>query len=510
MNIGIGHIVGIVAVLILIAAVGAWSGRKVSDASDFTTGGGRAGTAVVAGTIMGTLVSGQATVGTAQLAFSYGLAAWWFTLGSGIGCLILGLAYAVCMRATSSTTLVGAVVAEYGERIDFVASIFSAVGIFISVISQMISASALITTLFPMPALAAALIAGTIMAVYVIFGGVWGAGIGGVVKLVLLYASCIVGAGVVLMLAGGPAGVLGGVTTALAGTDLGALSGIAGAEDIPGRFLSLVARGPFKDLGSGLSLVLGVISTQSYASAIWAAKSDGAARKGALLSAALIPPIGIACILIGLFMRGVCVTADEAAALAAIGQAVPESVFVIDSTAQVFPQFVIHFLPQLAGGIALGAFFIATVGGGSGLSLGVATVVVEDLLSHMVDRLRDPIFKLVVTRSLIVIVLVLAGAAALALPGSMINDFGFLSMGLRGAVIFIPFTFALFAPGKIRSGWALASVIMGPVAVIAGNLIGLPFDPLFLGVAVCLVIMLVGLYAGGRTPARTGAVRTRS
>lgn len=78
--IGVLHIVGIIFVLVLIACVGAYSGRKVCDAADFTTGGGKAGTMVVAGTIMGTLVSGQATVGTAQLAFNFGMSAWWFTL----------------------------------------------------------------------------------------------------------------------------------------------------------------------------------------------------------------------------------------------------------------------------------------------------------------------------------------------------------------------------------------------------------------------------------------------
>lgn len=492
MTIGVAHCVGILAVLVLIAGVGAWSGRKVSSASDFTTGGGRAGTMVVAGSIMGTLVSGQATVGTAQLAFNYGLSAWWFTLGSGVGCLILALVYVVRMRATDSTTLVGVVVAEYGEKIDFAASVFSAIGIFISVIAQMISASALITTLFPMPDLLAIIISGVIMAVYVIFGGVWGAGIGGVVKLVLLYAACIVGAAVVLMLGGGPAGIMETLTSVLAGTDLGAATGIASAADIPGRFLSLVARGPLNDLGSGLSLVLGVISTQSYASAVWAAKSDAAARKGALLSAGLIPPIGIACILIGLFMRGVCLTADEAAALAAAGQAVPEGMFVIASTAQVFPQFVVHYLPELVGGVVLGTLFVTVVGGGAGLSLGVATVVVEDLIEHAISHFATATRKLAFTRMIIIVVLVLAGAAALLLPGSMINDFGFLSMGLRGAVIFIPLTFALFAPGRVGGGWALASVIAGPVAVMVGNVVGLPFDPLFVGVAVSLAVMAAG------------------
>ncbi len=495
MAIGALHIAGIVAVLALIAGVGAWSGRKVSDASDFTSGGGKAGALVVCGTIMGSLVSGQATVGTAQLAFTYGLSAWWFTLGSGIGCLILALTYVARMRASDKKTLVGVIVEEYGERIELFAAIFSAIGIFISVIAQVISASALVTTLFPMSPLVAAVVSGTIMALYVIFGGVWGAGIGGVVKLVLLYVSSIAGCLVVLSLAGGPSGLMDAVGTALVGTDLGAISGIVTQADIAPRFLSLVARGPLKDLGSALSLILGVISTQTYASAIWAAKSDDAARKGALLSALLIPPIGAACIMIGLFMRGQCITADEVAALTAAGQAVPQGMLQIASSSQVFPQFVVHYLPALFGGVVLGTLFITVVGGGAGLSLGVATVLAQDLLAGITSA-WDANKKLLLTRALIVVVLVCAGAAALLLPGSMINDFGFLSMGLRGAVIFVPMTFALFAKGRVAGTWALCSVIAGPVAVIVGNLAGLPFDPLFLGVAVNLVVMFCGLAAG--------------
>ncbi|MFQ8760119.1 MAG: hypothetical protein ACLSAF_12550 [Intestinimonas sp.] len=71
------------------------------------------------------------------------------------------------------------------------------------------------------------------------------------------------------------------------------------------------------------SLSCWACSTQTYAQAIWSARSDSAARKGALLSALLIPPIGIACILIGLYMRAHYITTAEVQALAALGQAVP-------------------------------------------------------------------------------------------------------------------------------------------------------------------------------------------
>jgi hypothetical protein len=92
----------------------------------------------------------------------------------------------------------------------------------------------------------------------------------------------------------------------------------------------------------------------------------------------------------------------------------------------------------------------------------------------------------VLSKALIVIVL---GAACLLSTGGLgdiIMNFSFLSMGLRGAVIFVPMTFALFAKGRVAWPWALASVIAGPLAVIAGNVAGVPFDPLFIGIGVNL------------------------
>ena len=78
-------ITGLAATLIIIVGLSIWSGTK--------TKGGQSQNSlpVVAGIIIGTLVGGSSTIGTAQLAYHYGLSAWWFTLGAGIACLILAL-----------------------------------------------------------------------------------------------------------------------------------------------------------------------------------------------------------------------------------------------------------------------------------------------------------------------------------------------------------------------------------------------------------------------------------
>ena len=491
------HVLGLAATIALIIGIGIWSGKKVRSAEDFSGGGGKAGPWIVCGAIMGTLVSGQATIGTAQLAFNYGMSAWWFTLGSGIGCLILAVAYVVPLRRSGCSTLLQIVSKEYGPKAEALGSALCSIGIFVSVVAQILAATALLTTILPLNHLAAALISIVLMAFYVVFGGVWGAGMGGVAKLILLYVTSILGGVLVFGLAHGFSGLMETLNALLAGTELGNLAGLTDSAAVHSRFTSLIARGASKDIGSGLSLILGVLSTQTYAQGVWSGKSDSAARKGSLLSALLIPPIGIACILIGLYMRGHCVTADELAALQAAGQSLPEGMTVLSSSSQVFPVFAVTCMPKLLGGVVLGTLFMTVVGGGSGLALGMASILVTDIFARKSRRVRESSSAaLIVTRGTILAILVIAAAVAILVPGAMINDFGFLSMGLRGAVVFLPLCGGLWLKGKIAGQYAVASIVAGPIAVLAGELLALPFDPLFLGMAVCAVIMAFGLIRG--------------
>ncbi len=497
-------IAGIVLVLALIIGVGLLSGRKVQDAKDFVSGGGKAGPLLVCGTIMGALVSSQATIGTAQLAFHYGLAAWWFTLGSGIGCLILGVGYASSLRRSGCITELQIVSKAYGAAAGSLGSVLCSLGIFISVLAQVVACSGLVVTLFPQVSIpVAAGISVIVMGFYVLFGGAWGAGMGGVVKLILLYMASVVGMVYVLVVSNGATGLLSSLNSLLCGTDLGLIQKTANglpnletAADLGSRFQSLVARGAMKDIGSGISLLLGVLSTQTYAQAIWSAETDKKAKRGALLSAVLIPPLGIAGICIGMFMRSHYLLQAEVDALTAAGAAVPE-LPVLASTIQVFPMFVINHLPALVGGIILGTLLITTVGGGAGLSLGMATILVKDIYKRINKNISEQ-KELTATRIILGGVLIAAAVIAALVPSSTINDFGFLSMGLRGSVVLIPMSFALWVKGPVNQACILISIIFSPLAVLIGKFIPLPFDALYLGMLVSLVCCVLGRILGGK------------
>ena len=408
-------------------------------------------------------------MGTAQLAYNYGLSAWWFTLGGGLACLVLAVFFLVPWRHSGAMTLIAIISKEFGPRIGLTASLLSSIGTFINIISQLIAGTAVIAVVAPglglFPAL---LITAVFMALYVIGGGIRGAGIVGILKLALLYVSMICCGVLALHLSGGITGFSAMV------------HGIENPEGI--RFGSLFARGLGKDVGAGLSLILGVLTTQTYAQAVMSAKNDRQARIGTLVSAALIPPIGAGGILVGLFMRAHFPGLAAKTALTA---------------------FATQYLPPLLSGVLLGTLFIAVVGTGAGLAMGISTIIRRDIIQRFSDRVADPKVNEALSKFVILLVLGLGVVLSGGALGDTILSFAFMSMGLRGAVVFIPMICALWLPGRVNRKFALAAVIAGPAAVLLfGTQLHLPggVDPLFAGVAAAALLCAVGALVGNNKP----------
>lgn len=443
-------VLGALAALLLVALTGVYAGKKVKNAGDFA-GGGKMGTAMIAGSLVGTLVGGASTIGTAQLAFTYGFSAWWFTLGGGIGLTVLALLFTGPMYRGGYKTLPQILSHAYGPRIATLATVLMSVGTFISILSQLLSAQALITSVVDLGKLAALGLTVALMLIYVIFGGAWGAGMVGIVKTVLLYAATIM-CGIMCLTLSGEGGILGTLPRE--------------------QYLSLFARGVWKDGGAGVSLLLGVLTTQAYILPVMSGKTLNTAKAGALLGGALTVLVGIAGIFVGMFMRRHFPDMDAAAAM---------------------PMFILKYLPGFPAGIALATLLIAIVGTGAGLSLGISSMVSRDIYKPLRPKASDR-EQLWVSRGIIAAVLLLAAWLSLGEAGSLILGWSFLSMGLRGAVAFVPMCFALFIKKPVPRPFVVAAMIAGPALVIAGQYI-LPshIDPLFLGIAGTLVICAMGL-----------------
>ncbi|MBR5725237.1 MAG: sodium:solute symporter family protein [Muribaculaceae bacterium] len=489
------HLLGVVATVALLLVISWWSGRRVKDARTFITGG-NSGSWMVCGAMLGTLAGGQSTIGTAQLAFCYGLSAWWFTIGAGLGALVLGLFFAGPLRRSGCTTLLEVVSREYGRKAETVGSILFLIGIFISIMSQVLSSSAMIGSLFGISTVWASVLGAVLIMLMVLFGGIRSAGMGGIVKLVLLYLCSLIAGIVVWQVAGGLSGLRDGVDAVYQSQSLSQFNGLTDVESIHHRYGSPFARGVFKDLGGCLSLILGVVCTQSYAQCIWSAASTPKARNGAMLCALFMPIIGAACTLVGIYMRGHYVTADEVKALQTAGETLPAGLGVIENSAQAFPAFILKHLPAWLGGLMLGTMLINILGCGSGLSLGAATILVRDVYGNFKRRMgmtASPLSQLAQTRLSIVGILVAAVIATLMFRSTFINDLGFLSLGLRAVAILFPLCFALWLPGRFSSSRVLLSMPVGVAALLLANFTSLPGDAVYYGLGASFIILLTGM-----------------
>jgi len=407
--------------------------------------------------ILGTAVGGSCTIGTAQLAFHYGLSAWWYTLGCGLACLAMGVLYVKPFRRTNASTLLGIIRREYGKQVAAATSLLASFAALIGLVAQVISASAVVPFIIPGLSVAGSVaVSVVLMLTYVIFGGALGAGEVGRVKTVLLYAA-----------------VLAGVLMILRVSGLRPLW-----EELDHRvYFNLFSRGEGEETGKALSVMLGIAAGPTYIHAIQMARSDAVARRSEFISALLIPPIGLGSALIGMFMRVYHPTLENAK--------------------NAFPEFVLTYTPDLVSGIIMGTLLLGIIGSGAGIAMAAGISINRDILQPLLHTSRDPKASLWTSRLCIVALLGGAGCLSTGLLGDMIQVFSILAAALRAAVTFAPLTCACLLPGRVSRKWMLGAVLAGPLTAIVFSIWDvLPVDGA--GVAVSLLFCAGGILAKRR------------
>ncbi|MDU2064425.1 MAG: sodium:solute symporter family protein [Sporomusaceae bacterium] len=441
-------LVGTVAAVI---GWGIYSARQVRSAEGFSLGGRSAGSAMIAGTIAGTAVGGASTIGTAQLAFLHGLSAWWFTLGSGIGLLLLGLFYARALRQSGLETISQYLVVHYGRTAGPITSLISSLGILLSVVASSLSGISLLAGLLSIPPWQAAGLIVILVVAYVFFGGLKGAGVAGLLKLLIIWLS--------LFAAGGAAVYI-----------------LSQRPDCAVLFpadpwFNLFGEGLSHGLENLFSLIVGIVCTQTYIQAVYAATNVKTALIGTCTAAAIIIPVGLPSVAVGMFMH---VYHPDILPILAL------------------PMYLTTYLPSWIGGIGLAGLLLSVVGSIAGLVLGIGTMIARDIAADLF-QITNSSRLLWLNRCTVVVVTGLSMAIALTNLDSLVLDWNFMSMALRGGGVFIPLTLAVFYQRPMMSGWVQGSILFSTaVAVYSEVYLSLPFPPLFVGLLVSALILLSG------------------
>ena len=457
MNLSMVHIISLILTLVVTILPGIIAARKIKSADDYNVGGRSAGIGMVAGSIIGTIVGGAATVGTAQLGYKLGLTAWWFTLGSGIALIIMAIFYAVPLRRSSLTTVSEFLVGNYGKIAGPFTSISASAGIFFSIVASTLTALSLVAGLFKVNMEVSAAIVLLLTVAIVFFGGISGAGMAGLLKILLIFSTIFVGGIISFM-------------------DLGQWQGLkATFPEYP--WFSLFGRGVEDGLFSLVSMIVGVISTQSYVQSIFSAKDSKTAAAGCISAALVVIPVGLPSVMIGMFMSKMHPEINSIDAL---------------------PMYLVTYLPEWLGGIGLGAILISAMGSLSGLALGVGTMISRDLVKNIWKGVSSTNL-LWASRISVLLVTICAIVFVFFHLDSSVLEWNYLSMALRGSGIFLPLTFAVFFPGKVNRKFGIMAIIGGiAVACLWKYIAPWKINGLFPALACNLLFLVPGLFVNNK------------
>ncbi|WP_316979403.1 sodium:solute symporter family protein [Shumkonia mesophila] len=445
----------LVFTIVAVIGLGVFSARSVKTAEGYSLNGRSAGAGLIAGGITGTIIGGSATVGTAQLATVFGLSAWWFTLGGGLGLLIMSAFYARPLRHSGLETIPQFLSKMYGPKAGPLASIISSLGVLFSCVACALSGIHMIAAMTGASHVVAAAIIVFLVVGYVVFGGLKGAGVSGLLKMsVLATALCVAGLGAVLALYRMP--------------DFSA--------SFPAYpWFSLWGRGGSVAVSNALSLIVGVLCTQTYVQAVYSAADARTAAIGTATAAAMVIPVGLPSIAIGMFMH---VHHPDLAPVLAL------------------PMYLVTYLPGWLGGVGLAALLLSVVGSIAGLSLGIGTMISNDIVRG-VFGVRSDAHILLANRASVATVACMAMAIALSSLNSYVLDWSYMSMALRGGGIFLPLTLAIFRPGLLSGRWGVASMFVSTVAAVASWMFFPKLIPLFVGLIVSVGLVAIAVLLRG-------------
>lgn len=448
-----GMLIGVLMITVGVAAIAVISGRRVKSTQEFTVAGKRAAWPVVSGILVGALVGGASTVGTAQAAFVYGLPAWWFTLGGGIGCVLLATVFARPLRDANIETLPHFLVSGFGRPMRPLVSVCDSIGVFMTIPGQAASAITLLAVILHWPLFPTAVMVILLIVFYVFMGGAISAGVAGFAKLLIAFSA--------LLFLGVAALVMGGGVSAF-------------RMALPAHEFSLFGNGIWKDIGSGLGIILGVLTTQVYVQAVITGRTMAQARIGTIVAGIGTTVFGLGGVAVGMFMR----IHDPKIA-----------------PAQALPLFAQHYFPSLLSGVLIGAILITVITCAGGLALGISTMVTRDLYqTYLRPNLGDR-EGLRVARAVVVTVITLGVVAGASDVLKLIINYSFLAFAFRADVVLIPLLCTVFLPeSRLCTLWAgIGAVLCGMVGNIAWTTFGsAPSLSLFVGLAGSLIGLLLG------------------
>src|SRR5919108_3406102 len=437
-----------------------WGFRRAKTADDYLVAGRRLGYPMFIGTLSAVVLGGASTVGTVSLGYEHGLSGAALVFMIGLGLIGLGVLLSRRLAAAGVYTVPELMAKRYNVSARLVsAAIMAAYALMIAVTST-IASGAVFNSLLDVSTTVAILIAGGVVVLYCVTGGMWSLTLTDIIQFGIMTVGIFA---LLLPFAVSEAGGFGGMADALPASYFEPTS--IGWKTIFTYFLLFFFR-----------LMIG----QDIWQRIFTGRDEKVIRRSTIFAGLYCMVYGIAGALIG----------------AAAKVVLPN----LGSADEAFSQIAEAVLPTGVIGLVLAAALAAIMSTASAALLASSTILANDLLT-LIRPVRNPLFA---TRVATLVV----GAAVVAVSLALNNVVGALTVAydlLTGA-LFVPIVLGLlWSRGTARA--AVASIAVSSVVIVTLMITSGLYsnDPIIYGLLSSLVVYVAVSLAPARATAPTRA-----
>lgn len=424
---------------------------------------------IVAVMVAGLAVGGASTVGVAENAYNVGISAGWYNAAWAAGALVVGLLVAARYRELEVATI-----PELFERyFDISGRIIAVIGqIIIQVVItslQYVAGGAILAALLPnVFTLTTGMLTSAVVFIGItLIGGYWAAGLSNVINVIVIYSGIILG--VILSLKG--VGGFSGLTLSLPAGDqwFAPFAGV-GLAVVIANFMVMITQ---------------THSTQAIVQISFAAKDAQNAKKGFILAALIIFPVGFLSAILGI---------------------VAAAKFPGITPAMALPQTIMALNPWAAG-LVLAGLWAADVSTAVGLLLGSSTLIVEDIWKRFIQPDMSEKNQLILSRLIVLVISLITYFLATSVLGIIKTLLIGLTLTTSYTLLLL---FVIFAPQYCRRSSAFWTILTGMIFLAMWQFmpaIRIVAHPIYLAWPVALITFFIVYFIDSRPIKKWGNER---
>ncbi|MGI9224851.1 MAG: sodium:solute symporter family protein [Woeseiaceae bacterium] len=449
----------VLAYLAMMVAIGLYASRKQGSVEDYFVASGKIGTFSISCLWLASWIGGASVVAGASNAYHSGISAGWYIGSMVIGCVLFGLFFAARVnrigRQNKLLTYPDMIESRYDSRTRIVATVTTILA-YLGYAAGQIAASALVLqTLLGMEYEAALLLSAGIIVVYTATGGFLAITFTDWVQVSILFFGVAI-IGIPVAIANG--GSWSTLTTSL-----------------PERYFDVGGMGWPTILAMVVSISLSFFTAMDNYTRCFAARSEQTARRGALIASALLVPLLVGTVWMGLTTQVL----------------IPN----MADSGDVLTRFVIEYFPIGLKGLLLVGILAALMSTADICILTASANATRDIYQRYLNPSVEP--KRLLRLSMIASAVIGAGATLMAWLMQDVLSILLVAFTVNSAALFLPSIAMVYFKhvSKRAAFWSICcalGVVVAWYGIAQFSQAGLfALDPLWPGLLVSVVVFTI-------------------